>query len=97
MEEDRRNRSFPCEEKRFCFFYEDNGITYGSSNRMVWRDFNCDSQFDLRTDIQKRLTEIYVNEQWVKVHYDNKQAKTDEGITYEFDGDAGEWKIVESS
>ncbi len=91
-------RVSPKEKKDFVFLYKkDDAVTYGSSNRMFWRDFNCDGQFDLRTDTQKKLTEIYVEDQWIKVHYDNKQAKTDEGLIYKFDVSAGEWKTVKSN
>lgn len=90
-------RVFPKENKGFGFFYKNNAVAYITGERMLWRDFNCDGQFDLKTDFQKKQTEIYLKDQWIKVHYDgnSEQAKTNEGIIYRFDANAGEWKVLE--
>jgi len=101
----------PKGKENFVFMYQKNGgVTYASSERIGWQDnnkqattrigwqdFDCDGQFDLRTDFRKKLTEFYVNDRWVKVHYKNKQATTDEGLVYKFDSNDSEWKAVKSN
>jgi len=91
------SRFGPKKKEDFVFIYKDDGVIYGAANKLFWRDFNCDGQFDLRRVLQEKLTDIYMGDQWVKVHYDNdnKQAKTEEGMIYSFNTSSGKWEAIE--